>query len=364
MKKIILIILIFYLIFLKTNKVFAMTVDDYDFSDIEVSIDNQQEDLEVNFKELVRDIFSGAYEFDIAKIFQKVLEILKNTLQKHKNNLMIIIIVAIGSTGIGTLIGSTKNNDYSNISSLICRLIIMVVLLKCFEGQLEYVTNYIGGLCDFLQCLMPVYIFSVAFSTGTLTAAAVKQCALMVITIINLFILNFIIPLIKIYTVVGIVNCVSENNSMKRMTILLEKIINYSNKFTITFITGFGLIKRMITPYADANGKAALTKAFTFIPGIGDGVCAASELIIGTGKVLKGSIGVAGVVIILMIAFTPAATMAVYGMIYNFIAAVVEPVADKEIVDQIQHMAIGMGKIFSSVVTCAVLGIVTICVLM
>jgi stage III sporulation protein AE len=84
-----------------------------------------------------------------------------------------------------------------------------------------------------------------------------------------------------------------------------------------------------------------MQKLLSVLPGIGAGAGAAAKVLLGSGVLIKNSIGAAAVIILVVITLVPALKLALLWLIYRVAAAVLQPVADKRTIAAISSVADG-----------------------
>ena len=83
-------------------------------------------------------------------------------------------------------------------------------------------------------------------------------------------------------------------------------------------------------------------------------------MVIGSGVLVKNTMGAAGVVILLIITVIPMLKLVILMILYQFVAAVLQPVCDKRIVSCISDMAKGHKLLLSIAASAILLFVVTI----
>ena len=106
-----------------------------------------------------------------------------------------------------------------------------------------------------------------------------------------------------------------------------------------------------------------MSKGLSAIPGVGNTVQSVSELILGTGMVIRNSVGVTALVILVVLCASPCIQMAVMVLFYKLAAAVMEPVTDKRISGAVAGVGSGVMLLFKSLFTVVILFFITIAVL-
>jgi stage III sporulation protein AE len=90
-----------------------------------------------------------------------------------------------------------------------------------------------------------------------------------------------------------------------------------------------------------------------------------TDVILGSGALLKNGIGAVAAVIIVSICLVPVVETACYAVFYQVLAAVAEPVSDKNLIGAISQMGEGIGllvKLLFSVCAMFLLTIAFVCV--
>ena len=93
---------------------------------------------------------------------------------------------------------------------------------------------------------------------------------------------------------------------LTRLTELLEKAVDVSLKTLMGAVLGLHLIQAMVLPYADGAAQAGARRVLEMIPGLGAGASAAAQVVLGSGVLIKNSIGAAGAIVLGLLVLAPA----------------------------------------------------------
>ena len=126
---------------------------------------------------------------------------------------------------------------------------------------------------------------------------------------------------------------------LSRMMDLLKTGICWGSRSLIGLVLGFQMIQGMVLPYADSVKNAGMQRLLQAIPGIGDGAGTVAKLMLGSGVLIKNTIGAAAVVILFLLSVLPLARLLILYLLYRGVAAVLQPVADKRLVACISGVA-------------------------
>ncbi|MEG1957950.1 MAG: stage III sporulation protein AE, partial [Lachnospiraceae bacterium] len=185
---------------------------------------------------------------------------------------------------------------------------------------------------------------------------------LFLIFMIELVILNFLLPLIHVYIMVEVINHLSLEDNLSKFSELLHLLIGWILKSLLTCVIGLNVIQGLITPVIDSLKRTTLTKTAEAIPGIGDALGGMTEVVLGTTILVKNGIGVSGAMICIFICMIPLTQMAIMTLLYKLIAAVIQPISDQRIVSCISSVGDGYQLLLRVIFTVGVLFLLTIAV--
>ena len=151
-----------------------------------------------------------------------------------------------------------------------------------------------------------------------------------------------------------------EGEKFSKMTELLEDGIRFALKFVTGAVVGLNVVQGLIQPAADKLKGSMFTKTASAIPGIGNSVRAVSEIIVGTGTLIKNSVGVAAMIILFGITLFPVLKIWVLAFFYKLSAALVEPIADKRISATLNGVCKGSVLLAKIMLTSMLLFLITI----
>ena len=135
---------------------------------------------------------------------------------------------------------------------------------------------------------------------------------------------------------------------------LLEGGITLAQKVLVTFVLGMNLIQGMVAPAVDQLKRTATVRTIGVIPGLGGAMNAVSEMLLGTGLLIKNCVGAAVIVVLILLCAKPLLEVAVLALIYRVLAALVEPVTDKRISGVLDALA-RAGMLYLKLVITAIL---------
>ena len=93
----------------------------------------------------------------------------------------------------------------------------------------------------------------------------------------------------------------------------------------------------------DAVKGGVLVKLASLLPGVGNGVETAAQMALSTAALVRNGIGVGGVLILLLVSLGPLCKLGFFVLLYQGLAAVLQPVSDKRIAKTVAAVGEGCG---------------------
>lgn len=335
--------------------------EDIDYTEIQEVIDNvlgQNNDF--NFNDYIQDVLNGKESFSLSSISKQLMNSVKDEVSKNLGTFASLITLALLAALFTNLSMSFKNNQVSDTGFYVTYLLLFGLLISSFIIASQIATSTISAILDFMKALVPAYLMSVAFVSGTTTSLVYYEAALGLITLVEFVIIRVVIPMIDFYLVIMLANNLSKEDMLSRLAELLQTIISWLLKSLLALVIGFSAIKGLIVPVADQVKRSVLYKASEAIPGIGDALGGVTETILGAGVLLKNAIGVAGLIVILVICAVPAIKLLVVTGVYKIGSAALQPISDKRFIECIGASAKSCALLLQTVFVGAVLFMLTI----
>lgn len=214
-----------------------------------------------------------------------------------------------------------------------------------------------------MKALLPAYYIALTGACGVATATAFYQMILILIFLTEKILLLFLLPAIRMYLVLELINFLTKEEFLSKMTELLKNGILWALKSMIGVIVGIQLIQRMISPAVDTLKRSVIGRTAGAIPGVGNLFSGVTEVVLGSAVLIKNCLGAAAIVILLLAGAAPLCRMGISALAYQFLAAVVQPVTDKRMVGCIHTMGESLGLLVRLLLTMEILFLLTIAIL-
>lgn len=239
-------------------------------------------------------------------------------------------------------------------------LLAFTVLAAAFSDSVRIAVEVLGRQAEFMKVLLPSYLLAAVWAGSSVASAAWYEFVLFLIGTVQYLYLKLLAPLIRVYILLVLAGNMAREELLSHLTGMLKSGIVWGTRSLVGLVLGFQLIQGMVLPYADAVKSAGVQKLLSVIPGVGQGAGAVTKMILGSGVLIKNSMGAAAVVILLLISLVPLVKLFVLIVLYRSVAAMLEPVADRRLVSCISGIADGQKLLLGLAASGMLLFIITI----
>lgn len=324
-----------------------------------------EEELEVEgedirFSGVVKDLMRGHTE-SIGKWIITALRtvLFRETLHGSRLAGQLLALGMVGAvfTGFSDLF---SGGQISETGFFLTYLMAFCVMAASFFESIAITCEVLERQVAFMKALIPSYFLAVAWSGASMTSAAWYEVVLLLISAVQWLYWKLLIPLIRVYVLLAMAGHMAREDMLSRMTELLKSGVAWGTRALIGVVLGFQLVQGMVLPYADAAKMTGVQKLLQVIPGVGQGAGAVSKMLLGSGVLIKNTMGAAAVVILLILSLLPIVKLAVLVFLHRSVAAIIQPIADKRLVACISSVAEGQKLLLMLVCSALCLFVITI----
>lgn len=364
MKKWMIAVICIFFLFSDAKDVYAMEsqeiMEEMDFSDISNFLKENETMEKLNFEDILRALMGEGDGFSYETIGACIKDIFVAGIKENKTLFLELLVVALAFSILKNFSKSFSNAHVSEISFLVCYCFMMILLLKSFSVLNETVLQTTELLVNFMKVFVPTYCMAISFSLNLNSSAATYSMIFGVIYLVEWLIHNFLIPMVQIYVIVEFLNHLVGESRFRKLAEMISDLIKFLLKTAVSVIFGINIIQGLIAPAMDRLTGNTVAKTIQMIPGIGNVMSGMGQIFLSSGLVIKNCIGAAALIILVLICAVPYLKMACLAMLYKFLTAVLEPVADKRMLGGLSGVAEG-GMLYLKILsTCMMLFFLTI----
>ncbi|GAB5614079.1 stage III sporulation protein AE [Faecalimonas hominis] len=334
----------------------------FDFGEVNQVLKDILPEDKIDFGETVKSVINGDMKFSVELLEKLISDQLFYEVRQNKKTIVHILLIAIIAAVFTNFSNVFQNQQIGEISFYVLYLLLITICLSTFQILIDSVGAHLENLTMFMRVLGPLYFLAVAISTGSGTSIIFYNLLLFLIYIVELLILNFLLPLLHIYMVIRVLNNLSAEEYLSKFAELIEFIVTWTLKTLLAAIIGLNVIQGLISPAIDSLKRGVLTKGMEAIPAIGDALGGTAEIILGTSVLVKNGIGVTGAIVCITICVIPILQMFVMAFLYKLTSAFIQPISDKRIVGCVSGMGEGCQILLRVVFTTGMLFLLTIAI--
>lgn len=309
-----------------------------DFTQIQDMLTGTGKDIP-RFAELVQQLLTDGEILSPIRILQLLLDYMKWDWGIYRIEFLQILGIAIGAAMLRGLTDHFRSRQVSETGFFVIYLLLFGILTAGFVGAWQIAVDTIGVVVNFLQALIPAYFLSVAFCTGSATALVFYQGILLAIGLVDMVILQLLLPLVNVYLVLMLVDQFQQEKSLNQIARLIRMVVIWGARTLFGMIIGIQTIQGMLLPLSDKLKRSLIYKAAEMLPGVGNAIGGTAETILSTGMLLKNAVGAAGLLFLGLLTLAPIVNLLIQCLLYRVSAGILQPVSDKRIIGSLESAA-------------------------
>lgn len=295
------------------------------------------------------DFVSGEKKFSFNEWFKGIIKFVFHELLANGKLLGMLILLTIFSMFLQTLQNSFEQSSISKVAYAIVYMVLIILALNSFHVAIEYTKDTIATMTSFLMALVPLLLALIATSGGIISAAFFHPILVFLMNTSGVLIQYVVLPLLFFAAILSIVSTLSEHYKVTQLAQLMRNIgIGILGVFMTIFL---GVISVQGASSAVADGVTIRTAKFitgNFIPVIGRMFTDATDTVINASVLLKNTVGIAGVLILLVISAFPALKILVISFIYKLTASLLQPLGGGPVITCLDIISKSMIYIFAA----------------
>jgi len=289
----------------------------------------------------MNDILDSAIKGDIdnSNIIKKFLNNITKEVKETIKILGSVLVVIVIHSILKSITESLENENVSKIAYYVQYILIVTLVMSNFSEIVNLIKNTIQNLVGFMNSVLPI-LLTLMIATGNITTAStIQPIILFAITFIGNSIIYVILPVLLVSTALAIISKISDKVQIDKLAKYFKSSIVWFLGIILTIFVGVVSIEGTLTSNVDGiTAKTAKTAVSSLIPVVGKILGDSIDSVIGCTSILKGAVGIVGVLVIISISIMPIIKIAVLSMSYYLTSALAQPIADKKITSLLEQI--------------------------
>lgn len=310
--------------------------------------------FQFSMEEMLEQILSGDIIGALSGGLEAFLHGLAGQIQGMRNIFVYLLILGIVSALLVHFTEIFENRQISEIGFYIIYLLIITILMRCFQEVALTAANALENIITFIKIFVPTYLIAMGVSGSVISAYTSYHVMFLLIYAVEAFMQFFFLPLIYAYVFMGMLNGIWIE---ERLTVLMEfiqKCIRGGLRISFGVVTGLSVFQSLITPVIDSVKAGTVRKTMSMLPGIGNVADGVMELVIGSAVLIKNSIGVLVLILLIIVCAVPVIKIFIMAFVLKLSAGFMGLISDKKISGCTNKVAEG-AFLLMKVVSCAVI---------
>ncbi|MDQ0337735.1 stage III sporulation protein AE [Caldalkalibacillus uzonensis] len=306
--------------------------------------ENQPHDL--------RDFFQFEGSIFSMSLLKGFIQYVFHELLLNGKLLVVIILLTVFSMILENIQTAFESNQVSKVAYAITYLVIFILAINSFHVAMTYAQEAIANMVHFMMALIPLLLALIASMGNITTVSLFHPLIIFLINTSGILIHNLVFPLLLFSSILGIVSAFSEQYKVSQLANLLRNIsIGLLGVFLTVFL---GVVSVQGATSAVVDGvtiKAAKFVTSNFVPIVGRMFTDATDTVIGASLLIKNTIGLAGVIILIILTAFPALKILSIALIFNISAAVLQPLGNASVIACLNVIGKNLIFVFAALAT-------------
>ncbi len=318
---------------------------------------------EFDLSDYISAVLSGKEALSVAGIGEAVQAGIRAPFEQLKGVFVRLVAVILFTAVFTSFAKAFRNGQVAESGFYVLYLVLFSMLAAGYLQISSVVTETLSRLFGFMQALIPVFSATLFISAGSVTSYGAAGVMLMLLAVLDKVLISVLLPCIHVYMMVVLSNHIMGEAPLGKLAELIRKIVRMVLKVLLGLAAGVTGLQAMVAPALDQTKRNSVIRVSELIPGIGKLFGSVADTLLGAGNVLKGAVGSAGVIVVVLLCMIPLMKVLLHVLCYRVTAAVVEPVADKRVLGCLSDTAEGVTMLLQLIFTGAASFILTLAVL-
>lgn len=290
-----------------------------------------------------------------AKLLENTAQDSRSALKSAVNSLLriaIIVVLTAAGRGFSAAAGGAADAWIDMAGALGCA----AVLLRDFTGVLALCRETLSEISVFSGTLQPVLATVLAAGGNAATATALQVATMVVFDLVIRLISTLLVPAACAYLAVSVVDAAAGSGMLRGLADGIKGLTAGALKLILTLFTAYltiaGGVSGSVDRIALKTAKFAVSGA---VPVVGGVISDATETVLSGAALLRGSVGVFGMLCVTAICLLPFLRVGASYLCYKAGAAVLSPLCSGGLRQLLDSVGTGFGLLLGMLSTCCLI---------
>lgn len=346
------------------NETINGVLEELDLSQMQKMLNQMLGEESFSMKDMLIRLTKGEKILSEDTVQEMLRSFLFSGLQKEKSlfiKILLLILLAAVFTNFAAVFESGQIGD---ICFYIVYLLLFILLMDSFSTMSQSLQQTVSWMTEFMRGLAPAYFLTISVSSGSSTAVVFYEGTLILTWLIQVVILNLLLPGASLYVLISLINNLSKEEMLGKMAELLDTAVSWGLKTLLGAVVGLQVVRGLVAPVMDTLKRSAIGRAAGALPGVGNAVNMVTELVLTSAVLVRNCLGVVILLAFVVVGAGPVIHYGILSLSYRFLSAIAQPVSDKRIVESLSTMGEGCALLLKVLFTAEILCMLDFIILM
>lgn len=146
--------------------------------------------------------------------------------QKGRKNLARLLLITVAAAFFSNFTSIFQNRQTAEAGFYILYLVVIAICLEAYQSMNLYAEEKTGELVQLMQVFCPSFFLAVAFTGKSSSALMFYNTVLFLIYLVELLVLHFLLPAVKIYGMVRVLSCLTGEDLSQNLQNFWKNVSN------------------------------------------------------------------------------------------------------------------------------------------
>ena len=319
---------------------------------------------EFSAKDILKQLNSGDISLAPSEVLRYILRLLLGEVYDGAKLMALVLAMSVLSSYLSGLKSGFGGAAVADCAFYACFTVISGIASAAFYEAALCASQAIENVAVFMRFIVPVLVTTLLTSGAAISAQTLEPTLLAIVEVAVWVIETVFIPGVMISTALNIVNGMSDKFKTDRMVKLLNSAVKWGLSVMLTVFVSLAGLKSIASAGADGLAvKLSKFAASNLIPMIGGILAESVETVLNCSVVIKNSVGILGIICLILIALLPVLKLGALLIIFRITAAVAEPVSEPKLITCISRLGDSISVLFSMIAAVTVMFVIVMTIM-
>lgn len=314
---------------------------------------------------ILAQLTRGESIFSVSGILSGVAELFLKEIRNTVKLLVLIPLIGVMGIYLNGMHRNFQTKGAAGAAFVVCYTVMAGIAAAAFLQAVNSGRMVVENVSVFMRVLVPVVLTGLASGGAVVSATTFEIVLMSIIEITHLAVEKVFIPMTMAGAALNVVNNLSEALNTEKLVGFLNGIIKWGLGVMLTLFVGIVGIQGIATGSVDGLAvKMTRFATSNLVPMVGGILAETVETVMNCSVVIKNSVGVVGIVSVILMSAIPVLKIAACLVAFRICAALIQPISDAKCVACVSGLADSTASILAMCVAVVVLFVILLTIML